>query len=65
MKTKRRYVIKQKICKTASVMLIWCYILAILESLISKSLFPLLLVSLCDYAITVLPSFFIKEKEET
>ncbi|MEM5867888.1 MAG: hypothetical protein QXG39_08220 [Candidatus Aenigmatarchaeota archaeon] len=64
MKTKRRYVIRQKICKTATFQLIICYVLGIL-CIFLPALFPLLVVCLADYCTTVLPSYFIKEKEDS
>ena len=63
MKTKARYVIRQKLCKTATFQLLVCYALGI-YTIFVPSMFPLLLVCLVDYVTTSLPSFFIKQKEE-
>jgi len=61
MKTKTN--IRQKLCRTAAFMICLCYAFGIL-CVFMPSLFPLLLVLLFDTFITLLPSYFLIQKEE-
>jgi len=61
MKSKIR--IRQKLCRTGAIMIILCYFFAIL-CVFEPRLLPILIVLLADTILTVLPSYFVEQKQD-
>ena len=54
--------IKQRLCKSGAIMIMLCYLFAIL-SVYEPRLMPLLIVLLVDTVLVVIPSYFGEQKE--